>query len=237
MKRLCSICARGGSKGIPNKNLRKINGIPLIAVSILQAAESGLFNNIAVSSDSAEILECAARSGADILVKRPAELASDTAAKIPAIQHCFREAEAQIGARFDICVDLDSTSPLRSVGDLKSVMNILADADATNVITAAPARRSPYFNMVECNSNGVPQLAKPLPNTVVRRQDAPKCYDMNASIYAWKREALLEMSTLFGLGTRLYIMPEERSHDIDSPLDFEIVEFLLRRKSSINEAS
>lgn len=228
---ICTICARGGSKGVKNKNIRQIAGLPLIAHSLIQARESGLFRHIAVSSDDPEILHVADAHGADILVIRPNELASDTAAKIPAIQHCLERAEAEVGFRFETLVDLDATSPLRNLDDLKAVVALLSDPEATNVITAAPARRSPYFNMVECRADGVPRLSKPLPDAVVRRQDAPACYDMNASIYAWRRASLFGMTGLFGPGTRLHVMPEERSVDIDSLLDFRFVELLLQERA------
>ncbi len=228
---LCTICARGGSKGVENKNTRMIFGHPLIAHSLRQARESGLFSHIAVSSDNAGILETATRYGADVLVQRPAEMATDTAAKIPAIRHCLLEAEKQAGQKFETLVDLDATSPLRTAQDIIDVLALLDTRSATNVITATPAHRSPYFNMVELDKDGVPRLSKQLPDVIVRRQDAPKCYDMNASIYAWHRQALLDMDILFGPGTRLHVMPRERSIDIDSPLDFRIVEMLLSNDS------
>lgn len=231
MARLCSICARGGSKGVVNKNIRPIAGLPLIAHSLLQAQESGLFDEIAVSSDDPDILACAREYGATLTVIRPDRFASDTAPKIPAIQHCFAEAESKTGRRFDLLIDLDATSPLRNVSDLSAVVNFFEDPEVTNVITGAPARRSPYFNLVECDAHGVPQLAKKPEVSVVRRQDAPPCFDMNASIYGWTRTALFDMPGLFGPGTRLHVMPEERSVDIDSPLDFRIVEMLMNESA------
>lgn len=205
-------------------------GIPLIQHSVQLASNTGLFEHIAVSSDSVDILDCASASGADILVQRPQRLASDTAAKLPAIQHCLLDAERQAATSFDEIVDLDSTSPLRIHDDIKAVLDILSGDGVSNVITGAPARRSPYFNLVECGDDGTPRLSKSLGTEIVRRQDAPACYDMNASIYAWKRPALIEMASLFGPATKLYVMPEERSVDIDSPLDFSIVEMLMREK-------
>src|ERR1700704_6139778 len=113
MKRLCTICARGGSKGVKGKNLRPLLGRPLIAHSLEQARSCGLFELIAVSSDASEILEVARAFGADLLIQRPDELASDTAAKIPAIRHAVLEAESRSAQHFDTLVDLDATSPLR----------------------------------------------------------------------------------------------------------------------------
>lgn len=229
--KLCTICARGGSKGVKNKNVRLLAGRPLIAHSVLQARESGLFTAIAVSSDSAEILGAAKQAGADILVERPPALASDTAAKIPAIRHCVEQAEKVLGSAAEILVDLDATSPLRIPADIIDAVAMLMQPGVDNVITAAPARRSPYFNLVELDGAGAPVLSKRLERPIERRQDAPRCYDMNASIYAWKRDALFSGDSLFSVGTRLYVMPEERSLDIDSELDFDIVTHLMERRS------
>lgn len=231
LKRLCTICARGGSKGVPNKNLRPILGRPLIAHSIEQARASGLFAAIAVSSDSQEILAAARSGGADYLIERPAEMASDTAAKLPAIRHCVSEAEQLAGSRFDTIVDLDATSPLRLAEDIVNATALLEERKVSNVITGAPARRSPYFNLVEVGADGIAHLSKPLPQAVARRQDAPACYDMNASIYVWNHRSLFECPTLFNADTLLYAMPEERSVDIDSELDFVIVEHLMNARA------
>jgi CMP-N,N'-diacetyllegionaminic acid synthase len=236
MKRLCTICARGGSKGVPGKNIKPIGGKPLIAHSIAQARESGLFDAIAVSSDSEDILALARQYGADVLVRRPAELATDTAAKLPVIRHAVEQVEQERGVRYDILVDLDATSPLRSAADIVAAVALLDEAAAGNVLTAMPARRSPYFNMIELGADGKVALAKQLATPVVRRQDAPQCFDMNASIYVWRRAVLFEAASLFNDGTRLYVMPEERSIDIDSELDLKLVE-LIRAERGAKEAS
>lgn len=229
LTRICSICARGGSKGVKNKNILTLAGRPLIAHSIDQARRSGLFDAIAVSSDSEAILETARQYGVDFLIERPTELATDTAAKLPVIRHCATSAEQRLGRQADIFVDLDATSPLRSVDDIKDVVALVEAGGVGNVITGTPSRRSPYFNMVELSDTGAPRLAKSLPSSVHRRQDAPACFDMNASIYAWTRDALFVDGPLMNDHTRLFVMPEERSLDIDSAMDFEIVEMLMTR--------
>jgi CMP-N,N'-diacetyllegionaminic acid synthase len=229
MKRICTICARGGSKGVAGKNIRLLLGKPLIAHSIEQARASGLFDVLAVSSDSDQILEIAKSSGADIVVRRPDHLATDAAPKVPAIQHCVSQVESDLGLSFSTIVDLDATSPLRIADDIRGAVALLETTGAGNVITAMPARRSPYFNMVELNADGIPQLSKPLSDTVNRRQDSPKCYDMNASIYVWARKAFFQSTLLFNSDTRLYVMPEERSIDIDSELDFQFVDFVMSK--------
>lgn len=232
MKRLCTICARGGSKGVKNKNIRLIAGKPLIAHSLEQARQSGLFAHIAVSSDSDAILKVAEEWGADQMIQRPLELARDDSAKIPAIRHCVEQAELHTQIRFDILVDLDATSPLRLPDDILGAVTLLESKDISNVITAAPARRSPYFNLVEQDENGAVHLSKQLSSAVVRRQDSPPCFDMNASIYVWRRQAFMEQSAIFYKDTGLFIMPEERSIDIDTELDFDIVSMLMEKRSS-----
>ncbi|MGE7792710.1 cytidylyltransferase domain-containing protein [Lysinibacillus fusiformis] len=234
MTRICTICARGGSKGVKNKNLLELLGKPLIAHSILQAKKSNLFDVIAVSSDSVEIIEVAKEYGADYVIKRPDELATDMAAKLPVIQHCVREVEQLSRMKFDTMTDIDATSPLRTIDDLKNAVTMFEKNNyATNLISAAPARRSPYFNLIEEGTDGYVRLSKPLDKTIVRRQDAPKTYDMNASIYIWKRSSFFNEQSVFTEKTILYVMPEDRSQDIDSELDFEIVKLLAEKRGSL----
>jgi N-acylneuraminate cytidylyltransferase/CMP-N,N'-diacetyllegionaminic acid synthase len=230
MTMICTICARGGSKGVPGKNIRPVAGKPLIAWSIEQARATGAFDLIAVSSDSPDILAAATAGGADLAIRRPDALASDTAGKIPAIEHALRTAEAHLGRRANVFVDLDATSPLREVADIAGAIALQAATGASSVITGAPARRSPYFNLVERRPDGTVGVSKPLPSEVLRRQDAPACFDMNASIYVWARDAFVAAPGVFYPDTRLYEMPEERSVDIDSPLDLMLVELLFAEK-------
>ena len=228
MKVLCTICARAGSKGVANKNLRLINNKPLIVYSIEQAIATKLFDQIVVSSDSKEIREVALANGATFCVDRPAELATDTAPKLPAIKHCVENAEEKFG-QFEVIIDLDATAPLRESSDIIGALELLQSAQADNVITGTPAHRSPYFNLVEIDANGVVSLSKPPANVVARRQDSPQCFDMNASIYVWRRQALFANENLFTSNTRLFVMPRERSLDIDSQADFEMVEWMMTK--------
>ena len=228
MKRLAVICARGGSKGVPGKNLRDLAGKPLIAHSILQAKDSGLFDAVAISSDSGDILEAAKTWGADVTVTRPDALASDTAPKIPAIRHCAETAEEETGLNFDTIVDLDATAPLRNADDIRGAVELLEGSDADNVVSAMPARRSPYFNLVERDETGRVHLSKPPATPIARRQDAPECFDLNASVFAWTRDTLFsDNDYALGDNTLLFVMPEDRSIDIDTETDFKFVEFLM----------
>src|SRR3569833_4004504 len=227
MIRLCTICARGGSQGEKGKNTRALAGKPLIVHSIEQAHASGLFDVLAVSSDSPTILEIAAQAKVDHLIRRPDELATDQAPKLPVIRHCVAEVQRLTGKKYTTLVDLDATSPLRLPEDIRGAVMLLESSGAGNVITAMPARRSPYFNLVELDAAGVVGLSKPPQTPIVRRQDAPKCYDMNASVYVWTQQCLFSSDTIFNSDARLYVMPEERSIDIDSEIDFQFVDFLL----------
>lgn len=219
---ICTICARGGSKGIRNKNLLDLGGKPLLAHSLIQAREAGIFATIAVSSDSPEILDAAKTFGADATVVRPPELGNDAAPKIPAILHCVREIERRHGVRYDIVVDLDATAPLRSPEDIRACVKIVCESDAENLITGVPSRKSPYFNLVELDDRGFARLSKSPASPVFRRQDAPATYDMNASIYVWKRDILESDSPLWRTRTAFYPMPED-AIDIDTPRDLVMV--------------
>lgn len=230
-KVLCTICARGGSKGVRNKNIKPINGKPLIVYTIEQAINTGLFEHIVVSTDSDEIAEIATLYGAEVFFKRSAEMASDTAGKLDVIKDAFMRSEGHYQEQFDYLIDLDATSPLREESDIIEAFALLQEKSHCNLITAMPSRRSPYFNLVEL-LNGKVTLSKEAGRSIVRRQDSPKTYDMNASIYIWDRKTILSEKTLFLDNTGLYVMPEQRSIDIDSELDYKIVELIMKEKDA-----
>ena len=227
MIRLATICARGGSKGVPGKNLRLLAGRPLLAHTIEQAKASGVFECVAVSSDSAAILEAGLAAGADLAIERPLDLANDSAPKVPAIRHCTLEAEQRTGHAFETVVDLDATAPLRNLDDIRGAVRMLEESDAANVVSGMLARRSPYFNLVEEQTNGRVRLAKTPETPFARRQDAPKCFDLNASVFVWRRATLMTVDWVLGDNTILFEMPEERSIDIDTETDFAFVAFMM----------
>jgi CMP-N,N'-diacetyllegionaminic acid synthase len=229
---LCTICARGGSKGVKNKNIKELNGKPLIAYTIEQAKASQLFEHIVVSTDSDDIADIAKQFGAEVFFKRSKQLASDTAGKLDVIRDAFVRSENYYNKKFDYLIDLDATSPLRDVEDIINAFKQFKKNKNDNLITAMPSRRSPYFNLVEQDKNGKVYLSKIVDSTIVRRQDAPKSYDMNASIYIWKRDIILNEKNLFLENTGLYVMPEERSIDIDTPLDYKFVEFIMKENNA-----
>ena len=226
MSTIVSICARGGSRGVPGKNIRPLLGKPLIVHTIEQALACPGVDRIFVSTDASEIAEIARAAGAEVPFLRPAELATSAAPKIPVIQHLVGQVEAA-GVRVQRIVDLDPTSPLRDIADIQACLEMLDD-ETDVVITAYEAEKNPYFNMVEMQPDGTVRLVKQPPQPVVARQQAPKVFAMNASIYVWHRHTLDK--GLWQGRARLHVMPRERSIDIDTPVDFKLVEILMREK-------
>lgn len=227
MTTIATICARGGSKGVPRKNILPVLGKPLIQYSIEQALACPLIDRVFVSTEDAEVAEVARNAGAEVPFMRPAELASDNAAKIPVIEHLVAGV-AETGVDVTTIVDLDPTSPLREQEDITACIQLLDD-DTDVVITGYEAEKNPYFNMVEQQADGYYALVKRTEGRApYRRQTAPKVYSMNASIYVWHRHTLSK--GLWDGHAKLHIMPRERSIDIDHPVDFKLVEYFMQAK-------
>ncbi|MEM6376692.1 MAG: acylneuraminate cytidylyltransferase family protein [Bacteroidota bacterium] len=230
MNHLVTICARGGSKGIPGKNIRALNGIPLIGYSIKVAQEfaTKFKADIALSTDSMEIKQIAAEFGLSTDYIRPNEFAHDKAGKIGAIDHVLAYSEKQHQKTYDFVLDLDVTSPLRNLADLEQALEQLqANQDAYNLFSVNPAARNPYFNMVEDTGDGYVQLVKS-GKLIKSRQEAPKVYDLNASFYFYRRSFFT--SSQPGAITNkslVYVMPHI-CFDLDEPIDFTIMELMLR---------
>ncbi|MDO8468835.1 MAG: acylneuraminate cytidylyltransferase family protein [Candidatus Peribacter sp.] len=230
MSLLITLCARGGSKGIPGKNIRPINGMSLIAYTIrhAQAFAEKTKADITLSTESDAIRDVAAQHGLKSDYVRPAELASDSAGKLPVLQHLLLHEEQRLKKRYDYLLDLDVTSPLRTVADLEQGFALLErDEAALNLFSVSPARRSPYFNMVERGEDGYVHLCKQPAATLLARQSAPKVYDMNASFYFYRR-AFFDSAPQSAVSERslIYEMPH-LCFDLDAPEDFAFLEFLL----------
>jgi CMP-N,N'-diacetyllegionaminic acid synthase len=221
---VATICARGGSQGLPGKNIRPLAGKPLIAHSIEQALACPRIDAVYVSTDDPEIAEIARLYGAEVPFLRPAELATASAPKLPVVRHLVEAIEAA-GVAVGRIVDLQPTSPLRDRTDIDACLDLL-DADTDCVITGCIAHANPYFNMVELDEGGHARLSKPLAGDIAGRQMAPPVYAMNGSVYAWHRATLDK--GLWGGRTRLHAMPPERSVDIDTAIDFQLAELLIR---------
>lgn len=225
-KILCTICARGNSKGLKNKNFKLIKNKPLIRFTIDHALKSKIFDKIVVCSDSMKILEYCNKIKNIEILKRPSKLAKDNTPKIPVIRYSLVEMEKKYKKKFDIIIDLDVTAPLRIVSDITSALKQFKNNNNQTLFSACISRRNPYFNAVEIK-NRKPKPVKSLMKKIPGRQFAPKVFDMNASIYIWKRKTLLKSNTLFTKNTSIYVMPDERSLDIDNEFDFKIVKQLL----------
>lgn len=223
---VATICARGGSKGVPGKNIRPLFGRPLISYTIQQALEHKEIDRVFVSTDSPQIADVARDYGAEVPFLRPHELATDSAPKIPVIQHLVDWIDDNIATTSRI-IDLDPTSPLRDSVDITSCLSLLGE-DTDVVITGYASDKNPYFNMVELSDNGFAYLSKELEHSVVTRQSAPRVYAMNASIYCWHRASL--KNGIWNGNAKLHVMPRERSIDVDHEIDFQIVEFLMKNK-------
>jgi len=225
-KILCVIPARAGSKGVPGKNVRLLGKKPLIAYTIEQAKRSKLIDRTIVSTDSIKIAEVARKFGAEVPFMRPSKLASDNSSTIDVLLHTMDWADNKAKYTFDILVLLHATTPFRSPEDIDNCIKLLVDKKADNIFSVTEAYRNPYFNMVELNSKNVVSLVKK--GKFVTRQSAPAVYDMNSSIYAWKKEVLKNKKSSFLKKTIIFEMPKERSIDIDDMFDFKIAELLVK---------
>ena len=185
MRILVTICARKGSKRVKNKNMRDLMNKPLIAHTIETAKKWGRADRIVVSTDSEEIARISKEYGAEVPFMRPYELSSDTAPKLPVIQHVVKFLMDKENEKFDLVVDLDPTSPLRTVEDIENAYNTMLQGDSINLFSVCSARKSPYFNMVELDDDGYAHLCKTLENPIFRMQDTPVVYELNASIYIY----------------------------------------------------
>ena len=229
---LITLCARGGSKGIPGKNIKLLNGLPLISYSIKSAKEFGNRYNaeIALSTDDDQIKESAVKCGLKTLYERPIVLANDVVGKVDVIQHVLEYYERLHNTRYDYILDLDITSPLRTIDDLEEAFRMLQNnPEANNIFSVSPAHRNPYFNMVEEKGDGFVRLVKQ-GNTIKSRQQAPAVYDMNASFYFFRRSFFKkEYKTAITDKSLAYLM-SHLCFDLDHPIDFMFMGFLFKEK-------
>lgn len=230
MNILITICARGGSKGIPGKNIKPLNGVPLIHYTYNIAKEFAELRSadIQISTDSNEILDCLKELGYSTLYFRPSELAKDTSGKIPVISSALFYSEEVNKKKYDIVLDLDVTSPLRTLHDLNEALDkLISTPEALNIFSVNHASRNPYFNMVEETGDGFVKVVK-CSKGYKTRQEAPTVYDMNASFYFFKR-------SFFEEGYEISITPKSLPYvmnhicfDLDHTNDFIIMETLLK---------
>lgn len=228
MNYLITICARGGSKGIPGKNIKEVGGKPLIAYTIEAARRFADKNGaeIVLSTDSDEIRDVAERYGVSTDYRRPAFLADDVCGKPDAIKDALRYAEEKSGKRFDYIIDLDVTSPIRTQEDIEGCLRLIEEnPDTLTVFSVNPCARNPYFNQVEESADGFCHVV--LGGKYTTRQSAPKVYDMNASIYVYRPASLdAEHPKAVTQRSRAFVM-DHICFDLDEPSDYDYLAFLM----------
>ena len=232
VRTIAFIFARGGSKGLPQKNIKPLDGKPLIQYSIETALATVGIEQVFVSTDDAAIATVARAAGAEIIA-RPAELATDTSPEWLSWRHAIDYVRASYGD-FDVFVSLPATSPLRDETDVSAAIKQLLDTGSDICISVTPANRSPYFNMVKQNEDGYVELVNRPATGVYRRQDAPEVFDITTVVYAAKPEFVLEKNALFDGKVTSVLIPKDRAVDIDDIYDFMLAEAIVKRK--LNDA-
>jgi len=230
MKILITICARGGSKGLPGKNIKLLNGRPLIEYTIKNAKEISTDYDceIALSTDCKSIKNTVKQYIELDKYLRPPNLATDSASKVETIKHLLLYHENCKKIKYDLIIDLDVTSPMRTNDDLKkSIDMVINDKECINLFSVSRAKKNPYFNMVEKKDNGYYDLVS-RGNQYVNRQSTPEVYEVNASFYIYKREFFdMKKITPLSKKTLVYIMPNI-CFDIDHEIDFLFLEYLIK---------
>jgi N-acylneuraminate cytidylyltransferase len=230
MKYIILICARGGSKGLPGKNIKPLNGIPLIGWSINIAKQIKRASRIIVSTDSEEIAKVALEYGAEVPFIRPKELAQDDSSEWLVWRHALDYLAENGSDTIDGLVILPTTAPLRSITDIDKCLDEFEKGEVDVVITVTNAHRSPYFNMVVNNEEGYSSLAISPNIRIVRRQDTPVLFDMTTVAYVTRPKFISEKDGIFEGRVRSILVPPERAVDIDTLLDFKIAECLIKNQ-------
>lgn len=225
-KTFAFIFARGGSKGLPGKNVKTLNGKPLIQYSIETAKRTLEINEIFVSTDCPVIAAVAHQNGAKI-IERPKELATDTSAEWLSWRHAIEYVIEHFGA-FENFVSLPATSPLRNEQDVEAALSKLNSTGADICISITPASRSPYFNMVRLNADESVEIVVQPESIVNRRQDAPAVYDITTVVYAAAVPFIQQQSSIFAGKVVATVVPKIRAVDIDDIYDFMFAETLLK---------
>lgn len=225
MTPLIIIPARGGSKGIPHKNIKLLNGKPLICYSIDIARQYTTDENICVTTDDNEIISVVEQYGLNVPFVRPAELATDTASSNDVLVHALNFYEAQ-GRQVDVIILLQPTSPFRKVSFVKEAVD-LYNEDLDMVVSVKETSANPYYNCFEEDRNGFLSISKSIGHPITRRQDAPKVWEYNGSIYVINPISLKDKGMQHFTKVRKYPMSELYSVDIDHPFDWKVAELLL----------
>ncbi len=228
---LGTICCRGGSKGVPGKNIKMLNGKPLMVYTIETARQSKYLDDLIISTDDAEIIKIAEDHSVYVPFIRPSELASDTAGKWAVFIHAVENYEKITGKTIGYIVDMDVTVPLKTGLDIDAAISMaLSNPTADVVITGYEPERNPYFNMMEMQGSGFARIVKETTPPIQRRQDAPKVYSLTPAAYVVKKEALYQYKHWSEAKCLISEMPRERSIDIDTAFDFKLIEFISNEK-------
>ena len=219
------ICARGGSKGLPRKNVRPFVGKPLIAHSIEMALNSNFIADVVVSTDDEEIARVAKIYGASVPFMRPANLSGDSAQEWHVWQHALSWLSDQ-GRDIEALVVLPPTAPLRSLDDVNGAIEMFLQKKCDGVVCGTDAHRNPFFNMVTTDDEQRCTLAMSGAARFTRRQDAPTFYDLTTVCYVMSPDYIKHHQHLFDGDIRMFHVPVERSVDIDTIFDFELAEFI-----------
>ena len=225
------IIARGGSRGLPRKNILPVAGKPLVAYTIEAAAKSFLLDRAIVSTDDQEISDVASKWGAEVPFLRPTELAKDDTLAFPVLLHGLDWLAQHEGYRPSHVMLLQPTSPLRTSEDIDSAIRIGLEKDADSVVSCTPVGHQHPYWMKKLTDDGRMVDFVPVKKQYLRRQDLPPAYLLNGAIYVVKGRRLLEMGTFYSDKTYSYVMPPERSLDIDSGLDLRVAELHLQQRS------
>jgi CMP-N,N'-diacetyllegionaminic acid synthase len=223
VKILAVIPARGGSKGIPRKNIKPLAGKPLIAWTIEAALQAQGIDRVIVSTEDEEIALVAKKLGAEVPFMRPLELAQDETPGIASVLHAIERLPD-----FDWVLLLQPTSPLRSVEDIEGVVQFCRDQAAQSAVSITEVSKHPFW-MYRRNEHQHLQPLIPNRPDITNRQDLPPVYALNGALYLARTDWLIENQGFVGPKTLGYVMPEERSVDLDVPLDWQWVEFLMKR--------
>jgi len=229
MKYIILICVREGSKGLPGKNIKPLNGIPLIGWTINIAKQINRASRIIVSTDSEEIAKLALDYGAEAPFMRPKELAQDNSPEWLVWRHAIDYIENNDFEPFDAIIVLPVTAPLRSSDDINACINLFEEGMSDSIITVSSSYRSPYFNMI-VNNNEYASLVISPKSKVTRRQDAPEVFDMTTVAYVVSKNFVKNHNGIFEGKVKSVIIPRERAIDIDNLMDFKIAECLLNQK-------
>ena len=230
MEIVAFIFARGGSKGLPGKNIHPLDGKPLIAWSIEQALMVERIGRVIVSTDSLEIAAIAKQFGADVPFIRPAELARDGAPEWLAWRHGLQFLKDSTGSLPEVMISVPTTAPLRFATDIENCLDEYEKGGADIVITTTDSHRSPYFNMVKACPDGTVKLVNSSPSKIFRRQDAPLVYDVTTVCYVASPIFVMTHKSIFEGRVKAVHVPIERAIDIDTLFDFQIAEALLLKR-------